>query len=142
MKLGIDICRKLNYNRKYFGVFNNRMGRITPVCKRRIAMTDREEYAPDLLTLVDDEGQEHEFEIIDTLEHGEEHYIALVASYDDPEEQLQDDGELVILKSVFDGDEEFLEAIEDEAEFDEIAAIFMERLQDDYEFTGGDEESL
>jgi uncharacterized protein YrzB (UPF0473 family) len=105
-------------------------------------MTDREEYAPDLLTLVDDEGQEHEFEIIDTLEHGEEHYIALVASYDDPEEQLQDDGELVILKSVFDGDEEFLEAIEDEAEFDEIAAIFMERLQDDYEFTGGDEESL
>ena len=56
--------------------------------------------------------------------------------------RMSRDGELVILKSVFDGDEEFLEAIEDEAEFDEIAAIFMERLQDDYEFTGGDEESL
>ena len=27
------------------------------------------EYGPDLLTLVDDEGQEHEFEIVDSIEH-------------------------------------------------------------------------
>ncbi len=103
-------------------------------------MADMEnEYGPDLITLVDDEGQEHEFEIVDTMEWNDEQYIALVASYDDPDEQLQDDGELVILKSVLDGDEEFLEAIEDEAEFDEVAAIFMERLQDDFDFTEPEE---
>lgn len=96
---------------------------------------DNEEYEADLITLVDEDGKEHEFEIVDDLEQNGNHYVALVAAYDDPEEELQDDGELVILKSVMDGDEEFLEAIEDEAEFDEIAAIFMERLQDSFDFT-------
>ena len=97
------------------------------------------EYGPDLLTLVDDEGQEHEFEIVDSIEHNGGQYVALVANYDDPDESLQDDGELVILKSVMDDGEEFLEAIEDEAEFDEIAAIFMERLEDLFDFTEEDE---
>ena len=36
-------------------------------------------------------------------------------------------------------EEEFLEAIEDEAEFDQVAAIFMERLSDSFEFTGGED---
>ncbi|MEM1485082.1 DUF1292 domain-containing protein [Oscillospiraceae bacterium PP1C4] len=99
-----------------------------------------ENYGADLLTLVDDEGQEHEFQIVDTLELNDQNYIALVANYDDADEELQDDGELVILKSILDGDEEFLEAIEDEAEFDEVAAIFMERLEDSFDFTDGDEE--
>ena len=30
-----------------------------------------EEFGADLITLVDDEGHEHEFEIVDTLELGE-----------------------------------------------------------------------
>lgn len=94
-----------------------------------------EEYSADLITLVDDDGQEHEFEIVDTLDLNDERYVALVATYDDPEEELQDDGELVVLKSVMEGEEEFLEAIDDEAEFDEVAAIFMERLEDLYNFT-------
>ena len=93
------------------------------------------EYGPDLLTLVDDEGQE----LVDSIEHNGGQYVALVANYDDPDESLQDDGELVILKSVMDDGEEFLEAIEDEAEFDEIAAIFMERLEDLFDFTEEDE---
>ncbi len=103
-------------------------------------MSNNENYGADLLTLVDDEGQEHEFQIVDTLDLNDERYVALVASYDDPDEELQDDGELVILKSVFDGEEEYLEAIEDEAEFDEVAAMFMERLEDNYDFTDGEEE--
>ena len=36
-------------------------------------------------------------------------------------------------------EEEFLEAVEDEAEFDQVAAIFMERLSDSFEFTGGED---
>ena len=96
-------------------------------------------FEADLITLIDDEGQEHEFEIVDSIEHNGGQYVALVANYDDPDESLQDDGELVILKSVMDDGEEFLEAIEDEAEFDEIAAIFMERLEDLFDFTEEDE---
>lgn len=101
---------------------------------------ENEEYGPDLVTLVDEEGKEQEFEMVDTMELDGERYVALVAAYDDPEEQLQDDGELVVLKAVTEGDEEFLEAIEDEAEFDKVAAIFMERLEELYDFTDGDEE--
>lgn len=94
-----------------------------------------EEYGPDIITLMDEDGQEHEFEMVDTLDRDGERYVALVAAYDDPDEQLQDDGELVVLKVVTEGEEEFLEAIEDEVEFDEIAAIFMERLEDEFDFT-------
>ena len=100
-----------------------------------------QDFGDDLLTMVDDDGQEHEFQIVDTLEHDDDRYVALVATYDDPDAELQDDGELVILKSVYEGDEEFLEAIEDEAEFDEIAAIFMERLEDQFDFTEDEEPS-
>lgn len=98
-----------------------------------------DEFGVDLITLIDDEGREREFEIVDTLEHNGEHYIALVGSYDDPEEELQDDGELIILKSVMEGEEEFLEAIEDEAEFDEVAAIFVERLENEFDFIEDDD---
>lgn len=99
-----------------------------------------EEYGADLLTLVDDDGHEHEFQIVDTMELNDERYVALVASYEDPDEELQDDGELVILKSIMEDGEEFLEAIEDEAEFDQVAALFMERLEEFYDFTDADDE--
>ena len=101
---------------------------------------NNEEFGADLVTLVDDEGNEHEFEIVDTLDLNDERYVALVASYENEDEESEDDGELVILKAVVEGEEEFLEAIEDEAEFDEVAALFMERLEDDFDFVGGDEE--
>ena len=42
--------------------------------------------------------------------------------------------ELVVLKVVAEGAQEFLEAIEDEAEFDRISGLFMERLGDEYDF--------
>lgn len=110
---------------------------------------DQEAYGPELVTLVDDEGNEHEFEIVDTLDLNGQRYVALVASYAGPalEEQPEDgegdseeDGELVVLKAVTEGEEEFLEAIEEEAEFDEVAALFMERLEDDFDFIAGEEE--
>ena len=104
-----------------------------------MADLENEEYGPELITLIDDEGNEHEFEIIDTLELGEQRYIALIAGNDGPQGDHDDDGELVLLKSVMDGDEEFLEAIEDEAEFDQLAAVFMERLSDSFEFTEGED---
>ena len=64
---------------------------------------------------------------------------SLVADCGEEDCDCGDDGELVILKSVMEGEEEFLEAIEDEAEFDQVAAIFMERLSDSFEFTGGED---
>ncbi len=96
-------------------------------------MSEELEFGPDILTLEDDEGNEHKFEVIDSIEHNDQEYLAMIPVFDDVEDSLEDDGELVILKTEEDSDGEYLSAIEDEDEFNEVAAIFMERLEDLYE---------
>ena len=93
-----------------------------------------EEYAPEFISLLDEEGNEHQFEILDQMELDGENYMAVVPYYDDPAKSLEDADEMVILKYVDDGDEEYLEPIEDEEEFNRVSAVFVERLEDDYEF--------
>ncbi len=88
----------------------------------------------DLIALLDEEGQEHTFEVVDTLAVDGEEYIALVPTFDVPDEVLEDSGELVVLKIKHDEEEEYLEAIEDEEEFNRIADIFMERLEEYFDF--------
>lgn len=87
-----------------------------------------------VITLVDEDGVEHEFQMADMLEDNDTQYLALIPVIEDPDELLSDPGELVVLKIVAEGVEEYLEAIEDEAEFNRISAMFMERLGEDYDF--------
>lgn len=87
-----------------------------------------ENYSPDIFTLSDDEGNEFTFEVLDELEDGDNYYVAMQPVYDDPKDQLDDNGELVIMKSCEDNGEEFFEEIEDEEEFDRIASVFTTRL--------------
>ena len=96
-------------------------------------MSEEMDFGNDVLTLVDEDGQEHEFEIVDTLDLDDESYMALVPVVQG-EDLLEDSGELVVLKVVTSEGEEFLEPIEDEQEFDKVAAIFMERMGDLYDF--------
>ena len=103
-------------------------------------MIDRE-FGNDILTLEDDEGVEHTFEVLDAIDNGENRYMALSPVFDNPQDSLDDSGELVILKVVtVDGEEFLLETIDDEDEMDEIADIFMERLEEDYDVLDEDEE--
>ncbi len=92
-----------------------------------------EEYGPDLLTLTDDDGVSHTFELLDSLEMDEKEYVALVQTYDD--DNLGAPGELIILRRSSEDGGDFLVGIEDEEEFDKISRIFMKRLEDYYEFT-------
>jgi len=101
---------------------------------------DGVEFMTDLVTLTDEEGEEHTFELVDTLERDGESYVALIPDFDYPEDALQDDGSLVIMKIVEEDGEEILELIEDDDEFDEISEIFMERLSDLYKFEDFDDE--
>ena len=98
------------------------------------------EFGNDILTLEDDDGVEHTFEVLVAIDNGENRYMALSPVFDDPQESLDDSGELVILKVVTVDGQEFLETIEDEDEMDEIADIFMERLEEDYDVVSDDEE--
>jgi uncharacterized protein YrzB (UPF0473 family) len=95
---------------------------------------DDMDLGPDLITLLDEEGEEHNFEILDSAELDGYNYMALVPVPEKPEDVLDDTGELVILRVVEDDGEEFLEAIEDEDEFNRIGAFFTERLSDTFDF--------
>ena len=98
-------------------------------------INNENEFNPDLISVVDENGVEHVFEELDRIETDEGRFIALLPVYQDAEEILDDDGELIILSVVEDEDgETYLELIEDDKLFDEIGKIFEERLQDLFEF--------
>ena len=92
-----------------------------------------EDYTPDLIQLSDVEGNEYNFEVLDAIETDDGRYVALVPTYDDPQEQLDSDGQLIILKELAEDDEVYYEEIEDDSEYDMIADAFISRLQDFYE---------
>lgn len=87
-----------------------------------------EEYNPDIITLSDESGKEFVFEVLDAIESDEGRYLALLPQYDDPQEMLNDSGELVILKVSEDEDGEYYEEIEDDDEYDLVSSTFLERL--------------
>ncbi len=92
------------------------------------------EYGNDILTLEDETGAEHSFEVLDAIDTGENRYLALTPVFDGPEELLEDSGDLVIVKVITDENgEEILVTIDNEEEMDEVADIFMERLEQDYD---------
>lgn len=100
-------------------------------------MTEKfdENYGPDLVTVVDEEGVEHTFEELDRIETDDGRFIALLPVYSEAEEILDSDGELIILSVVEDENgETYLEPIEDEKLFNSIGEIFEERLEDYFEF--------
>jgi uncharacterized protein YrzB (UPF0473 family) len=101
---------------------------------------DTNEFTPDLITLLDEDGNELEFEILDSAEMDDAEYLALVPLEDENAEPGDEADELVILKVVTDGDESLLEVIEDEDEFERVSAFFVKRLSETYEFADEDEQ--
>lgn len=100
-----------------------------------------DDMSTDILTLVDEDGVEHEFEIADTLDLDDERYMALIPVFDDEADMLDDSGELVVLKVVAEDGDEFLEAIQDEEEFNKVSKIFMDKLDEMYDFIDQDGEN-
>jgi uncharacterized protein YrzB (UPF0473 family) len=104
-------------------------------------MNMSEQYGNDIVTVVDEEGNQHEFEIIDAIETDDARYVALLPIYRDPADMINDDGELVILTVKEEDGEDLLLPIEDDDEFEEIAEIFEERLAELYEIQEVEEEN-
>lgn len=94
---------------------------------------ENQDYNPDLITLSDDDGKEYTFEVLDAIEDDNNRYLALLPIYDDPQEMLDDSGELVIVKVEEENGEEFYSDIENDDEYDMIADAFIERLRDAFE---------
>jgi uncharacterized protein YrzB (UPF0473 family) len=84
-----------------------------------------------LITLIDEDGVETEFEILDSVEYNGNKYVALMEYFEDTKMLAEAECDLVILKVVTDENgEEVLESISDDSEFDEVADIFEDRLDE------------
>jgi uncharacterized protein YrzB (UPF0473 family) len=97
--------------------------------------------AADLYTLVDEEGNEKLFELIDVIEEDGQVYFALIPHIENPAELLDGEVELVVLCAKNDEDgNEILEPIESDEEYERIAELFIARLDEDAEDEDGESE--
>ncbi len=92
-----------------------------------------EEFSADLITLIDDEGQEHEFEILDVIENDEGCFYALLPTFEDPQEQLESEGMYFIFEAIEENGEQQLAEVEDEELLDRLAAVFESHFQELYD---------
>ena len=84
-----------------------------------------DQFGSDFLTIVDEDGQEYELEVLSTLEYDGNTYLAVIPAGEHAEEfQL----EVSILKSVEEDGEDILCAIEDDEENERIYGIMMDQL--------------
>jgi uncharacterized protein YrzB (UPF0473 family) len=87
-------------------------------------------YSPDLITLIDENGIEHNFEILDQIEENDNRYFALMPVYESGEDMLSDSGEYTILEAVDVDGEEQLAEVEDNELRRRLSNVFEERFND------------
>lgn len=103
-----------------------------------------ESFGPDFITVTDEEGNDFELELVDTLEHQGITYYAMFPAVEEDEQTGQpkdvdaDDEEygLVIMKAIEENGEELLSTLDSDEELDQVYELFMERF-----FQDEDEES-
>lgn len=84
------------------------------------------------IILEDEEGNEIEVEIIDTLEHEGKVYVAMVEVVNDPQELLDSSDEYYIFELIDDEEGQGFAPIDDEALLDTLSQKF-EELFDSYD---------
>ncbi len=97
-----------------------------------------EEFGPDIVSVIDEDGNEHVFEELDRIETDDGRFVALVPCHDEAQELIDDNGELIILQVTEENGETYLSPIEDENLFNEIGAEFERRLSELYDFDDDD----
>lgn len=91
------------------------------------------EYGNDYVVLTDEEGRELEFEVLGSVECDGMTYVGLVEQFDDPQAQLESDGQLVVLKAIEDDNgEEVLVTIETD-ELAKVLPLLEEALGEEYD---------
>ena len=103
-----------------------------------------ETFGPDFITVTDEDGNDFELELVDSLEHKGVTYYAMFPAVEEdeatgePKDVDADDEEygLVIMKGIEENGEELLSTLDSDEELDEVYELFMERFfQDEDEET-------
>ena len=97
-----------------------------------------EEELDNIMILNDEDGNEVQFEFLDSVELEDEEYVVLLPVTDEGEE---DEGEVVILKledTDDDSEGESYVGVEDEEILNKVFAIFKEKYKDEFNFVDED----
>lgn len=96
-------------------------------------MSENENYEPDIISVTDDDGNEILFELLERYENDNGVYVAITEYRDDAEDIIEADYEVIILKVAEENGDEYLEEIEDEAEYNEVSEILMNKIEQQYD---------
>ena len=99
-------------------------------------MSNNEPNNTDLVTIVDENGVTHVFEELDRIETEDGRFVALLPLDESDDDE---DSELIVLQVREDGDETWLEPIEDDKVFEDVAEIFEDRLSEQFDFADEEE---
>ena len=99
-------------------------------------MSNNEPNNTDLVTIVDENGVTHVFEELDRIETEDGRFVALLPLDESDDDE---DSELIVLQVREDGDEVWLEPIEDDKVFEDVAEIFEDRLSEQCDFADEEE---
>ena len=89
---------------------------------------DEMEELDNIVTLSDENGEDHEFEFLDLIEYKGKEYGVLIENDEDSEE-------VVILEYEEDEEEEYYTGVENEEILGAVFEIFKEKFADEFEFT-------
>lgn len=90
-----------------------------------------DDFGSDFITITDEDGVEYELEVLSTVEYNGSLYYALIPAAE--EEDNDPDLEICILKSIVQGDENFFEAVQDDAELEAVYRLFEDQFYEEDE---------
>lgn len=99
--------------------------------KAKREVKDMSEERDDIVVLVDEDGEEVEFEHLDTIEFNGNEYVVLLPILESEEEN--DIDEVVILK-IDHGEEDSFVSVDDDDELDAVFEEFKARMENEYDF--------
>ena len=96
-------------------------------------MSEKENSEPYIISVTDHDGNEILFELLERYENDNGVYVAITEYRDDAEDIVEADYEVIILKVAEENGDEYLEEIEDEAEYNEVSEILMNKIEQQYD---------
>ncbi len=90
-----------------------------------------DDFGPNYITIVDDDGQEFELELIDTMDYNGKTYTAFLPPNIDEMDENDPDYGYILLREVVENGETLYESIDDEDELQDVYEHFMVFLFDD-----------
>lgn len=91
------------------------------------------EFSPDLMTLIDDEGREHSFEILDVIENDKGCFYALLPQSNLDENSMLESANYYIFEVIDGDDEPLLAEVEDSKLLDSLERTFEAHFEELYE---------